>query len=67
MWVTTGARRSGITTTSMPLARLKCSIFGPVEAGAPVVCGVNEEGVATAGGRRAMKFPAGFETVERAI
>ena len=29
MWVTTGVRRSGITTTSRPLARVKWVISGP--------------------------------------
>src|ERR1700752_148521 len=29
MWVTTGARRSGMTTTSSPLASLKWEIGGP--------------------------------------
>ena len=32
MWVTTGVRRSGMTTTSRPLASVKCATSGPVAA-----------------------------------
>ena len=33
MWVTTGVRRSGTTTTSRPFASVKCATAGAADAG----------------------------------
>src|SRR5262249_54870617 len=41
MWVTTGARRSGMTTTSSPFSSVKVSTFGPVaRLGSAVAAGL---------------------------
>src|SRR5208282_1128522 len=64
MWVTTGARRSGMTTTSRPFASVKCATCAAAAEGEVIAIrsGSKEARRDAAAGRRNRDDPATYRT-----